>query len=71
MIAGVPVVDVHQHLVRLDSLKMPADAWAPPLVAVAPGSSRAYLLEVITAAGAPQEDLAGAQLILNSLELSK
>jgi hypothetical protein len=41
------------------------------LVAVAPGSSRAYLLEVITAAGAPQEDLAGAQLILNSLELSK
>jgi hypothetical protein len=41
------------------------------LVAVAPGSSRAYLLEVFTAAGAPQADLAGAQLILNSLELSK
>jgi hypothetical protein len=41
------------------------------LVAVAPGSSRAYLLEVVTAADAPEQDLAGAQLILNSLELSK
>jgi hypothetical protein len=41
------------------------------LVAVAPGSSRAYLLEVFTAADAPAQDLAGAQLILNSLELSK
>jgi hypothetical protein len=41
------------------------------LVAVATGSIRAYLLEVVTAADAPEEDLAGAQLILNSLELSK
>jgi hypothetical protein len=41
------------------------------LVAVAPGSSRADLLEVVTAADAPEQDLAGAQLILNSLELSK
>ena len=41
------------------------------LVAVARGSNRAYLLEVFTAAGAPEEDLVGAQLILNSLELSK
>jgi hypothetical protein len=32
MIDGVPVVDVHQHLVRLDSLKMPTAAWAPPQV---------------------------------------
>jgi predicted TIM-barrel fold metal-dependent hydrolase len=32
MISGVPVVDVHQHLVRLDSLKMPTAAWAPPQV---------------------------------------
>ena len=41
------------------------------LVAVAPGSSRAYLLEVVKADSAPEQDLAGAQLILNSLELSK
>jgi hypothetical protein len=40
-------------------------------VAVAPGSSRAYLLEVVKADDAPEQDLAGAQLILNSLELSK
>ena len=33
MIEGVPVVDVHQHLVRLDSLKLPREAWAPPQVA--------------------------------------
>jgi len=30
MISGVPVIDVHQHLVRLDSLKLPRQAWAPP-----------------------------------------
>jgi hypothetical protein len=41
------------------------------LVAVAPGRSMAYLLEVFKAADAPEQDLAGAQLILNSLELSK
>jgi hypothetical protein len=41
------------------------------LVAVASGRSRAYLLEVVTAADAPEQELAGAQLILNSLELSK
>ena len=26
----MPVVDAHQHVVRLDSLKMPTAAWAPP-----------------------------------------
>lgn len=25
-----PVIDVHQHVVRLDSLHMPVDVWAPP-----------------------------------------
>lgn len=30
MINGQPIVDAHQHLVRLDSLHMPVDAWAPP-----------------------------------------
>ena len=30
MIDGRTVVDVHQHVVRKDSLAMPWDAWAPP-----------------------------------------
>jgi hypothetical protein len=41
------------------------------LVAVAPGATKAYLLEVYSASGASAEALAGAQLILNSLELIK
>jgi hypothetical protein len=41
------------------------------LIAVAAGSQRAYLLEVLTAEGAPTERLVEAQLILNSLRLSK
>jgi predicted TIM-barrel fold metal-dependent hydrolase len=27
-----PVIDAHQHVVRLDSLAMPVDTWAPPAV---------------------------------------
>jgi hypothetical protein len=41
------------------------------LVAVAAGREKAYLLEVLTAADAPSERLVEAQLILNSLRLSK
>ena len=41
------------------------------LIAVAPGRQKAYLLEVFTAEGAPSERLVEAQLILNSLRLSK
>ena len=41
------------------------------LIAVAPGRQKAYLLEVLTAEGAPSERLVEAQLILNSLRLSK
>jgi hypothetical protein len=41
------------------------------LVAVAAGETKAYLLELYVGAGADQASLAGAQLILNSLELSK
>ena len=32
MIDGHAVIDVHQHVVQLDSLKMPIAAWAPPRV---------------------------------------
>lgn len=31
-----PVIDVHQHIVRLDSLHMPLDRWAPPRVTGVP-----------------------------------
>jgi hypothetical protein len=31
-VAGVPVVDVHQHVAQLDSLTLPRDAWMPPRV---------------------------------------
>jgi hypothetical protein len=41
------------------------------LVAVAEGREKAYLLEVLTAADAPSGRLVEAQLILNSLRLSK
>jgi hypothetical protein len=41
------------------------------LIAVAPGRQKAYLLEVLTADGAPSERLVEAQLILNSLRLSR
>lgn len=32
MIDGIPVIDVHQHVVRVPTLKMPWDVWAPPTV---------------------------------------
>jgi hypothetical protein len=41
------------------------------LVAVAPGRTKAYLLEVYSSARASAESLAGAQMVLNSLELIK
>jgi hypothetical protein len=41
------------------------------LVAVAAGKERAYLFEVLTAASAPTERLVEAQLILNSLRLTR
>ena len=41
------------------------------LVAVAPGETKAYVLEVYSSARASAEALAGAQLILNSLDLIK
>jgi hypothetical protein len=41
------------------------------LVAVAPGKRKAYLLEVFTTANAPSQRLVEAQLILNSLRLSR
>jgi hypothetical protein len=31
-----PVIDVHQHVVRFDSLKMPSSVWAPPGVTGVP-----------------------------------
>ena len=36
MIGGVVVIDVHQHVVRADSLAMPFEAWAPPRVTGVP-----------------------------------
>lgn len=36
MIQGHRVVDVHQHVVRADTLAMPWDAWAPPRVSGVP-----------------------------------
>jgi hypothetical protein len=41
------------------------------LVAVAAGREKAYLLEVLSAADAPSERLVEAQLMLNSLRLSR
>lgn len=41
------------------------------LVAVAAGKQKAYLFEVLTAENAPSKRLVEAQLILNSLQLSK
>jgi hypothetical protein len=41
------------------------------LVAVAPGKRNAYLFETVKAANAPSERLIEAQLILNSLKLTK
>lgn len=32
MIDGIPVIDAHQHVVRLSSLKMAWETWAPPRV---------------------------------------
>ncbi|HUG85042.1 MAG TPA: amidohydrolase family protein [Euzebya sp.] len=36
MTAADPVIDVHQHVVRLDSLHLPVDRWAPPGVTGVP-----------------------------------
>ncbi len=48
-----------------------AEGRSVSLIAVAAGKQRAYLLEVVRAENAPTERLAEAQLILNSLQLSK
>ncbi|MGH2984907.1 MAG: hypothetical protein ACRDK5_11775 [Solirubrobacterales bacterium] len=48
-----------------------ASGQSATLVAVAAGKRKAYLLEVYTAADAPSERLVDAQLIVNSLQLSK